>query len=467
MFDSRLHDYFEPADTARSRSLLADIAAAARRENRAAAQRLAAAAELFELRRAERGEAEEWAVDTWAAVGAEVAAALRISLGKAGSYLGYGLAMRRLPAVAAVFAAGDIDMGSFQTIAYRTELITDPDAMADVDRLIAAWAARWPSMSRGRLARELDRIIESRDPDAVRRVRERTVDRAVSIWDYRDGTADLTGRLFATDAHLLDRRLDALAATVCQGDPRTLAQRRADSLGALAAGAQRLRCRCDTPDCPAAEATASAVVIHVVADQGTLDGTSATPAYLLGADALISAELLRELAAQARLRPLVHPADAPPENRYRPSRALADFIRARDLTCRAPGCDRPATECDLDHTIPYPHGATHACNLKSLCRLHHVTKTFWGWKDRQLPDGTVLWELPGGRTYVTIPGSALLFPSLMTPTGNLPVSPETTEPAVGRTAMMPLRGTTRSAGRAHRIATERNRNRRERLGAPF
>jgi len=24
-----------------------------------------------------------------------------------------------------------------------------------------------------------------------------------------------------------------------------------------------------------------------------------------------------------------------------PSHALADFVRARDLTCRAPGCDRP------------------------------------------------------------------------------------------------------------------------------
>jgi hypothetical protein len=53
------------------------------------------------------------------------------------------------------------------------------------------------------------------------------------------------------------------------------------------------------------------------------------------------------------------------------------------------------------------------------------------------------------------------------PTRIVPVPPETTEPAVGRTAMMPLRGTTRSAGRAHRIATERNRNRRSRLGAPF
>ena len=57
-----------------------------RAENRCAARRVRAVGEVFEMRRAERGEAEDWAVDTWAAVGAEVAAALGISLGRAGSW---------------------------------------------------------------------------------------------------------------------------------------------------------------------------------------------------------------------------------------------------------------------------------------------------------------------------------------------------------------------------------------------
>ena len=29
-------------------------------------------------------------------------------------------------------------------------------------------------------------------------------------------------------------------------------------------------------------------------------------------------------------------------------------IRCRDMTCRFPGCDRPAEFTDIDHTIPYP-----------------------------------------------------------------------------------------------------------------
>jgi Domain of unknown function (DUF222) len=58
---------------------------------------------------------------------------------------------------------------------------------------------------------------------------------------------------------------------------------------------------------------------------------------MIGADALIPAELIAELARTAKLRPLVCPADAPPEQGYAPSRALADFVRCRDLTCRFPG----------------------------------------------------------------------------------------------------------------------------------
>ena len=141
-----------------------------------------------------------------------------------------------------------------------------------------------------------------------------------------------------------------------------------------------------------------------------------------------------------------------------PSKALADFVRCRDLTCRWPGCDRPASDCDVDHTIPYSQGGlTHASNLKCYCRTHHLVKTFWGWHDQQLADGTLILTSPAGRTYVTTPGSALLFPSLCLATGAIP-APEADPPpdyCGERTAMMPTRRRTRAQNRAHRIATER------------
>jgi hypothetical protein len=98
---------------------------------------------------------------------------------------------------------------------------------------------------------------------------------------------------------------------------------------------------------------------------------------MIGSDALIPADLIAELAQSAKVRPLIHPNDAALEPNYVPSQALTDFVRCRDLTCRFPGCDRPAVRCDVDHTIPHAHGGpTHASNLKCLCRLHHLIKTF-------------------------------------------------------------------------------------------
>ena len=87
-------------------------------------------------------------------------------------------------------------------------------------------------------------------------------------------------------------------------------------------------------------------------------------------------------------------------------------------------------------------------------------KTFWGWRDQQLPDGTLILTSPFGHTYVTTPGSALLFPSLCHAVGGMP-APEAEPPqdyCGERTAMMPRRRRTRAQDRAQRIATERRQN---------
>ena len=88
----------------------------------------------------------------------------------------------------------------------------------------------------------------------------------------------------ATDAAAFDQRLNALAATVCDADPRTKERRRADATGALARGEAQLACQCGSDDCAAAAErnAASAAVIHVLAERATVDGTSDHPGYLAG-----------------------------------------------------------------------------------------------------------------------------------------------------------------------------------------
>ena len=117
--------------------------------------------------------------------------------------------------------------------------------------------------------------------------------------------AFLTGSVLATAGRrALDRRLNELAATVCDADPRTREQRRADGLGVLAAGADRLACGCGSSDCAAATRPSSrSVVIHVVAEQASVDGSGTTPGTEAGAEGLIPAEMVAELAKTASLQP--------------------------------------------------------------------------------------------------------------------------------------------------------------------
>jgi hypothetical protein len=89
-----------------------------------------------------------------------------------------------------------------------------------------------------------------------------------------------------------------------------------------------------------------------------------------------------------------------------------------------------------------------------------LVKTFWGWREQQLPNGTLILTSPAGRTYVTTPGSALLFPSLCRAVGGMP-APDADPPSdycAERGAMMPKRRRTCTQDQALRIATERRHN---------
>ena len=94
-------------------------------ENQAVAAQLTAIGGLFRYRLSQTStETEEWAVDIMEAVAAEVAAGLRISQRLAGDAVaGTPAHAERLPQVAQVFAAGDIDYHAFTTIVSRTDLI--------------------------------------------------------------------------------------------------------------------------------------------------------------------------------------------------------------------------------------------------------------------------------------------------------------------------------------------------------
>lgn len=531
MFDRLL------ASIAAARSPGERVRAHARLENAACAARLASMADMLADAHSADGSAdrEQWRYDNWAAVCAQIGAAHDVTSGAASGLLLDAVTLReRLPRVAAVFAEGRITYRLVHAICARTMLVQDPEALRAIDAELAALIRTWGAMSVSASDQAIDTLVLRHDPCALRHteraVRGCHVDVCV---DDATGVAHLSGSLPATDGKAFDRRLDALAHTTCDRDPRTIDQRRSAATGAIAFGWDRLPCLCGRPDCDAATRPGSGgVVIHVVASADAIadDGPppepeppttpepsttpepdpepeagpkvdasppaapsasallgeqppllpkpwytytwsgltaalhddagecpAAAPAVILGGSVMPGA--VAALAAMhATVKPLIHPGQAPPEAGYRPSTALAEFVRCRDLTCRFPGCTKPATVADLDHTIPYPYGPTCASNLKCLCREHHLLKTFWpGWHDEQLADGTVIWTDPDGQTYTTHPGSRLLFPELCVPTAD--VTAMRSPPAKHTAGLtMPRRSITRAAARRQRIDDERRRN---------
>jgi hypothetical protein len=90
--------------------------------------------------------------------------------------------------------------------------------------------------------------------------------------------------------------------------------------------------------------------------------------------------------------------------RRRPTAQDAAFIKARDRTCRAPGCRVAARHCDIDHTDDWASSKdSRRCNLACLCRKHHLFKHLTGCDLIQIRPGILGWTTPLGQRHVTRP----------------------------------------------------------------
>ncbi|WBP94631.1 DUF222 domain-containing protein [Mycolicibacterium neoaurum] len=152
---------------------------------------------------------------------------------------------------------------------------------------IAGTAHQYGALSETALIRAVDFWVHKFDPIAVIRSKAAAKDRYIDFGDRDDpdGVVSFWGRMRTTDAAISDTRLNDLARGVCDADPRTVAERRADALAAVLAGADRLTCLCGNPDCAGSgkDPRAGAVTIYVLTGQepdsghGVKPGTGPTP----------------------------------------------------------------------------------------------------------------------------------------------------------------------------------------------
>jgi hypothetical protein len=339
----------------------------------------------------------------------------------------------RLPVVFAALDAGEIDVPRANVFAVETCGLDDQVARRVADPLIGD-AGR---LTTGQLRVRLRRLVIAADPErATRNAKEQVTERRVVAELTSEGTADLRGHdLPPHRVAAAMERLTAIArAAKSGGDARKMDQLRADAMldllvgDGVATGGQVSGAPVGdagpqpVPPMPEPDVSGDAPRLHAVMPgprKGVVDiqvplttlvGLSDFPGELAGYGPVI-ADIARQVVAEqtdATWRfsvydphgQLIHHGTT----RRRPKAEDVAFIRARDKTCRAPGCRRPARQCDIEHTEDWASTKdSRRCNLACLCRRHHLWKHLKHSGLTQITPGTLGFTTPLGQYLVTHP----------------------------------------------------------------
>lgn len=395
--------------------LLTGMAAMQRAINQLTALQLACAVEFGARRPALAepdpvgGERERWpGISEFAE--AEIAAALTISRWAAERLVDTAVDLARLPATAAAFAAGDLDLPRVRLICAETAHLDDAAAAAVDCRVLD----RAPRQAYSALRRSLRRACAVAAPAAaVERQAATTEGRRTWVEHDGGGRSRFAAEGPTHDVFRIAAAVDAVARTL-DADTATLGRRRFDALASMADTVL------DDPALPRTRFGPPGIVLlaevatlaRLRGEDGgfadTVDG--ARTAYRpveLACDGPIHDSLAVELmeAAHTVVVP-IDPAESwPCDHRlgYAVPDRLARYLAGRHPRCVFPGCAMPAHRCDWDHVIHWPDGPTCACNLVPLCRYHHRLKTHTNWRLTLHPDRRVTWTSPTGRRYVVHP----------------------------------------------------------------
>lgn len=338
----------------------------------------------------------EWATD-------EVAAALRWGRGRVVDRIHFVRVLRtELPATWSAWRSGSIDGFQAGKILEARNRLIDDGLVAGFDAEAAAAAS---AKTAGQLIWWLNRRVAAAEPAQLEaRYRRAYADRRVATSQDLDGMGALWATASAMDLTAIDYRLTQLAQGCGAEDSRSLEQRRADIFVDLLLGT--------ATDQAGSSKAAVAVTVPVQSllalddTPGEICGGGPVPASVVRE---VPASVVREVAGQPGTlfyRLLTDERgtllDVAQLGRF-PTPLLGFAVDVRDQTCRFPGCLRPATGCDCDHTIRHPDGTTSYENLGCLCRRHHRCKPTPGYSLRQTEPGVFEWLMPTGHRYTVTP----------------------------------------------------------------
>jgi hypothetical protein len=231
----------------------------------------------------------------------------------------------------------------------------------------------------------------------VRRTREETVEvtrsRFLETWYSDEGRRfGMEVELPAAEGAIVEQALERIIKDVPtmpdEEGPAFASARRADALVAMASGASAV-------DSDPAQAT---VIVH-----------APVSAFTTGAGAEVESgppvptPIVERMLCTSRFQTVVEDAGGNVVALGERSRLAPAWmqrqVRYRDRECRFPGCGaRRFTEV---HHVAFwrDGGRTTLENLVLICGFHHRLVHEYGWRAKQLPNGDLAWQRPGGETY--------------------------------------------------------------------
>jgi len=393
----------------------------------------------------------------WAA--GEVMAVYAIGRGAAEHRLAEAATLAALPGTVALYRQGLLDGVRVRAIHRGLENVPE-ELFAVLEPLFLPGASR---MNPAGLSRKIRRLAEKHNPEPLAERHERAAtQRRIWFTPLPDGMARLGAVLPATPALALFQSLEAWALKAQHdGEPSTaltptgrpsrsydnyLADCFLDLLhqAFLHPGTTCTDCSCNNssasnpaPDHPEQcgqdlpgtgwsqpvpeprFAPRIPAKVNVTIPFLTLLNASEEPGHLDGYGP-IPAGQARELAAGATSW---HRILTDPENgtilsigrqSYKPPADMVRLVRSRDPVCTGIGCDTPARNCQIDHTIPFhqnrytpngtplPKGETSTENLRPRSTYCHRLKDepTTGWNVEPTSPDTTTTTTPTGRTYL-------------------------------------------------------------------
>jgi hypothetical protein len=206
---------------------------------------------------------------------------------------------------------------------------------------------------------------------------EQVENRRLSLSTWEDGSLLINGVLDPVGGAAVRTALEPLARKSGAHDDRNRERRLADALVELALGGEQR------------------AQIQVTSSLETLLGLVGAPAAEMEFSLPVSSKTIERLACDCSITRVLLGSESTVIDVGRSKRVVSGpagrALRARDGSCRWPGCDRPASWSAAHHVVHWIHGGTTDLNnLVLLCHRHHWMVHEGNWQLVRSDDGRLL-----------------------------------------------------------------------------